>query len=91
VFSTGAYANNANLSQVLTIPGASALSVSITGQTELNYDFISIYDANNNLIRRTSGSLNETVVVQGSSVRVTFTSDSSVTSSGATVRISRVN
>jgi hypothetical protein len=86
-FSTGAYGNNENRTQTLSIPGATSLTVTVSGLTEQNYDFITVYDANGNQVRRLSGTLNTSFTVTGSSIRVQFTSDYSETRSGATVSI----
>ncbi len=87
-WSTGAYGNNENRSTTLSIPGASSLTVTISGEVEQSYDFITIYDQGGNQIGRYSGQLNKTITVQGASIRIQFTSDGSVTKAGATIRIS---
>ncbi|WP_069471217.1 CHAP domain-containing protein [Candidatus Marithrix sp. Canyon 246] len=87
-FSTGRYENNQNINRTLSISGASSLQVQITGETERNYDWISIYDSNGQQVRRVSGPLNVSFTVSGSSIRVNFSSDGSITKSGATVTIS---
>jgi hypothetical protein len=86
-FSTGAYGNNENRSQTLSIPGASSLTVTVNGQTEGGYDFVSIFDANGTQVRQLSGEINTSFTVSGASIRVQFTSDDSVRASGATVTI----
>jgi len=86
-WTTGAYSNRADISQVLSISGASSLTVSVTGETERRYDFIYIYDENGNQIARFDGSIDETLTVQGSSITARLTSDYSVTKSGVTVTI----
>ena len=86
-WSTGAYGNNEDRSQTLSVPGAEALKVSISGETELNYDFITVYDSNGNQIQRLHGGINSSFIVNGDSVRVRLTSDGSVTRSGVTVTI----
>ena len=87
-FTTGAYGNNANITDTLSIPGATSLTVTVTGNTELNYDFLYIYNSSNVLQGTFSGSgINETFTVAGSSINILFTSDDSVTASGVTVTI----
>lgn len=86
-WSTGAYLNNEDKSQDLSIPEAMALSVTVTGTTEVGYDRIRIYDMSGNEVRRLSGRINTTFTVSGSSIRARFTSDSSVTESGVTVSV----
>jgi hypothetical protein len=88
-FSTGSYSNNQNVTQTLSISGASALTVRVNGVTESGYDWITIFSSNGQLVKKLSGSINENFIVNGSSIRVNFQSDSSVTESGATVTISR--
>ncbi|MBM3132353.1 MAG: hypothetical protein FJZ95_04885 [Chloroflexi bacterium] len=87
VWSTGAYANNEERSQILSIPGAEALSVSVTGVTEAGYDHIRLYDASGKEVRRFSGLIDATFTVVGSSIRARLTSDSSVTESGVTISV----
>ena len=87
-FATGTYGNNANLNDILSIAGATSLTVTVIGDTEAGYDFIKIYDSSNVLQRLYSGAgINQTFTVSGSSINVVFTSDSSVTASGVTVTI----
>ncbi len=87
-WTTGAYSNNANMSETLSISGASSLTVTINGVTESGYDYITIYNSSGQEVERFSGSINETLTVSGSSIRAVLTSDSSVTGSGVTVSIS---
>lgn len=86
-WATGAYGNNEDRSQILSISGAEALKVTISGETELNYDFITFYDAAGNQVKRLHGSINTSFIVPGSSVRARLTSDGSVTRAGVTVSI----
>lgn len=86
-WTTGAYSDNANISQTLSISEASSLTVTITGRTESNYDFITIYDANGTEVGRFHGDINESFTVNGSSIQAVLTSDGSVTESGVTVSI----
>jgi hypothetical protein len=87
-FTTGAYGNNANITDTLSIPGATSLTVTVTGNTELNYDFLYIYNSSNVLLRTFSGpGINQTFAVAGSSINILFTSDDSVTDTGVTVTI----
>jgi len=87
-FTTGAYGNNANITDTLSIPGATSLTVTVTGNTEAGYDFIRIYNSSNVLQKSLSGyGINQTFTVTGSSINVVFTSDDSVTASGVTVTI----
>jgi len=86
-WTTGTYSDNEDRQQVLSIPNATNLKVTVIGKTERRYDFIYIYDANGNEIRKLDGSINETFIVAGSQITVKLTSDSSLTEEGATVSI----
>ncbi len=89
-WTTGHYSNNANISHNLSISGASALTVTINGETENGYDYITIYNSSGTQVGRFSGVINETLTVSGSSIRAVLTSDGSVTKSGVTVSISTI-
>ena len=84
-WSSGAYSNNADIAETLSVPEANSLIVTITGETESNYDFLYIYDVNGLLVRQSSGLINETFVISGSSLGIRFISDDSITKSGVTV------
>ena len=86
-WTTGAYTNNVNISQTLTIPDAKELIVNISGETEKNYDFIVIKDSNGNALKRLSGKINESFIVSGSFITANLKSDYSITKSGVTVSI----
>ena len=86
-WTTGAYGNNEDRSQTLSIPGAEALKVYVSGETELNYDYITFYDANGNQVQRLHGPLNTSFILNGDSVTARLTSDGSVTKSGVTITI----
>ena len=86
-WTTGAYEDNEDRSEVLSISDATALVVTIEGETEARYDFIYIYDAAGNQIAKLDGKMNETITVEGSSITARLTSDGSVTKSGVTVSI----
>ncbi|WP_294953973.1 S8 family peptidase, partial [Sulfurovum sp.] len=49
-WTTGAYSNNADISQVLSITGAQSLTVTVRGETERHYDIVYIYDENGNQV-----------------------------------------
>lgn len=83
------YENNQYLNQTLSISDASSLNVKVIGETEKGYDFINIY-SNGKQVRRLSGKMNESFIVNSSSIRVTFISDESVTNKGASVIIDNV-
>ncbi len=87
-WTTGAYENNEDRSQVLSIEGATSLLVTVEGETEARYDFIYLYDENGNQIAKLDGSIDASRSVSGSSITARLTSDGSITKSGATVTIS---
>ena len=86
-WTTGAYANFANIGRTLQIPGAAGLSVSVSGQTEYYYDVVYIYDRYGTQIKALSGSINETFTVVGDTITARLIADGSVTSSGVTITI----
>jgi len=79
------YANNTHEGATLHIENASTISVHITGEVEANYDFITVAG------HRFTGIVDETFTVDGDSVDLLFTSDSSITKSGVVVEISNIN
>jgi len=82
---THPYANNEHQNGTLSIAGASCLAVSITGETEQGYDYITVGD------QRFDGALNEHFQVNAGSVDYLFTSDGSVTKQGVVVEVSECN
>lgn len=86
-WTTGEYANDQDISKVLSIPGASSLTVTVSGVTEDTYDFFYIYDANGSEIKKLDGSINESFTVNGSSITARLISDNVETRSGVTVSI----
>jgi len=91
-WTTGRYTNNANLNKTLTIPNATKLTVTITGETEHNYDYITIKDKNGKIVQKyLSGKINKTFEVSGDSITANLKSDASITKSGVTVSIKSNN
>lgn len=86
-WTTGAYGDNENRSEILSISGATSLTVSVSGTTEDNYDYLYVYDENDNQVKRLDGSIDTNFTVNGSSITVTLITDGSVTRSGVTVNI----
>ncbi len=86
-WTSGPYSNNTNIYKVLEILSATSLVVTVSGETEPNYDFITIYNEDNQEVFRHSGSINSTFTVPGYKITAHFTSDVSVTKSGVTVTI----
>ena len=86
-WTTGHYGNNTDISQVLSIGGATSLTVTVHGETERRYDYLYIYDENGDQVARFDGRINETISLQGSSITARLVSDYSVTKSGVTVSI----
>ena len=87
IWSTGTYSNNENRSETLSISGVSSLTVTIAGEVEQGYDYITIFDGNGAQAGRFTGQINETLTVNTSSIRAVLTSDGSVVKSGVTVSI----
>jgi len=97
-WTTGVYKNNQELSKILSLPGATRLSVTVTGETEIWEDIVWFKDENEKIIPVTlksgrtgkwlSGVLEETFTVAGSSITTNFKSNASTTKSGVTVTIS---
>ncbi|MDO4612345.1 MAG: hypothetical protein Q4B29_02725, partial [Candidatus Saccharibacteria bacterium] len=88
--STGNYADNSNVTDTVTIPGAKSLKVTITYQTEsTSYDWVAIYPSNitpsqSNYASSVSGKLGGTtkttkeVIVPGDTAKIYFRTDGSV-------------
>ncbi len=86
---TGTYKNDTHLDKELSIPGAEALEVIVTGETEEKYDILRIYNENMEEVRRLSGDFSDLrpFVVRGSWIKVTFNSDNRTVKKGAVVSI----
>ena len=82
------YNNNLNIQKTISIPDASQLKISFSGETENSYDFLYIIDENGNQ-HSYDGNLNSQndLIIDGSSVTIKFTSDGSVVKEGVTVTI----
>ena len=80
------YTNDVDITETLTIPGADQLDVTISGETETNYDYLYITDSNGDE-QTFDGSLSQTFTVKGPSITIRFTSDGSVTRDGVQVSI----
>jgi len=82
------YNNNLNIQKTISIPDASQLKISFSGETENNYDYLYIIDENGNQ-HSYDGNLNtqNDLIIDGSSVTIKFTSDGSVVKEGVTVTI----
>lgn len=86
---THPYANNAKISKTYSFPGAKYVKLVIEKyETEANYDFITFKDAKGSVVERLSGSgVNyETDYAETDSVTVEFSSDSSETRFGTTIK-----
>jgi len=86
-WTTGAYDNYEDRSKTLSIPDAQELIVTVKGETESDYDYITIYDRHGHEIKRLSGDINTELTVKGSLIRARLKSDYSITKSGVTVTI----
>jgi hypothetical protein len=74
-FSSGRYKDNQFNDEILEIPNAYALSVTITGEIENKWDVLTLYDANGQKIGTYTGVMNEHIEVAGSKIRVVFDTD----------------
>jgi YVTN family beta-propeller protein len=90
-FYTGSpYKNNQYITRILSIPDATTLAVSVSGETQAGYDFLEILDSTGNPYdpaKKFSGKIDEWFTLNGEAIQVHFTSDSSVTRKGVTVTI----
>ena len=95
--STSNYADNLRLNKLLSIPNSNELEVTIYGKiekccnsnkiTKKCCDYLTIYDSNDQEIRKFSGIINEHFYVAGSTIRVAFHSDGRTTDDGVKVTI----
>ncbi len=79
------YDNNSNETWIITQPGAAVIGLHFTSfTTESGFDFVHILDVNDTEVATYDGSLGEfsSVTVNGDTIKVTFTSDGSVTADG---------
>ena len=90
-WTTGAYQNDQDISKILTVSGASSVSLHLVGNTEAGWDFVWVYDGNDNLIGKYTGNINETIIIDGDTVRVRLVTDDGITSSGISATLSSVN
>ena len=88
-WTTGHYENNADISKELSIEGATSLIVTVEGEVEQDYDYIIITDKEGNE-QHFTGTLNETFMVQGSSITAQLISDDFVTKSGVSIEITKI-
>ena len=86
-WNTGKYRDFDDKMQVLSVNNAKALKVTICGETECNYDFVSIYDSCGKLVAKLSGHINKTIYVQGSSIIAKLKADDSYTADGVKVTV----
>ena len=82
------YDNNLNIQKNISIPNASQLKISFSGETEEDYDYLYIVDANG-VEHAYSGNLNNQndLIIDGSSVTLKFISDYGVQKEGVTVTV----
>ena len=82
------YSDNLDISKLITMNSATQLSITVEGETEEGYDWIAVYDEDNNLLYQDDGNLDSTpFTVDGSSVIIKLHSDGSVSRDGATITI----
>ena len=87
--SGSSYDNNTDISTTLSIPGATTLQVTITGETEEDYDFL--YVTANGNTQTFDGNINTTYNVSAASISIRFTSDGSISRDGVTVTIADIS
>jgi hypothetical protein len=83
------YTDNSDITETLTIAGATSINVTVTGVTEQDYDFLYITDSNG-ITKTYDGTINDTYLAAGPTVTIRFVSDYSVQDSGVQVSISGV-
>ena len=79
------YTNNYTYETTFTHENASAIKVNFSNfDTEHGWDFVSLYNQQNQLVKQYSGNRGdfESVAVAGNTLRISFTSDTSITSYG---------
>jgi hypothetical protein len=83
------YRNNLRQEATLSVPGATALEVRISGVTEAKYDILRVYNEKMREVKRLQGDFKNlpAFIVPGSSIKVTFNSDGRKVASGATVKV----
>ena len=82
------YENDQNMIKNLSMSNAEELKITVSGETESNYDWLYIYDKDNNPVYQKSGNLNNTpFTISGSELVMKLTSDGSVRALGGTVTI----
>jgi len=97
VFSTGKGKVGEQLREVLSIPGAEALEVTISGEIHKQHDVLRIYTASQGKTmykifeKQGKVTTKKPLIVAGNQITVTLNSNGKVTRKGATVRIARVS
>ena len=80
--------NNIDISKTIKVTDAQNLKLTINGETEKNFDWIYIYDENDNEIYVGSGTFNnKSIDISGSEVTIRLTTDGSITKSGLTINL----
>ena len=85
-WSTGVYENNTAITKILSLPDSNRIRISIEGELEADYDFLTIRDSEGHEWPFT-GMIDYSFEVQGSSVELYLESDYSITKSGVEVRV----
>ena len=87
------YSNNAFIEKELTSPlpmlgrKYSGYRVRITGETEKDFDSLTIYTSDNSVNKKFSGLIDHNHIISSNKIKVRFESDSSVVKEGVTVEI----
>ena len=86
-WTTGAYSNNEDRREELSIPNATKLIVNVKGETERWFDFFMVYNNRGRIIKILHGKIDQTFTVNGSAITARLKSDFSITKSGVTIHI----
>lgn len=85
---TEVYANDLNINKTLTLPEAQAIQITVEGEVEDGYDFLTLYDSKRKKIRRLTGRIQEQFTIKGSTLYLNFYSDARTKSQGVQVTLS---
>ena len=86
-WSSGRYANSVNEVRTLKVNGASKIRYQLSGETEANYDFVTITDRQGRMLATGSGKLSAIGIADGDQIQVRFTSDRSISAAGFKVLV----
>ena len=87
---SGRYTNNIDVNHSISIDDTDKIQVCIRGETERGKDFITLFDSDGKLIKKLSGNIDRSFILNDNSIIVNLKSDSSVTKSGINVSIDKI-